>query len=79
MKGNLYKEADANWMLGDLYLEREDFGQAINHYEKALDFYKTNEIYLYDEALMYSYLAYTHIITVGIWRRQLIGLSMPAV
>lgn len=60
VKGNLYKEADANWMLGDLYLEREDFGQAINHYEKALDFYKTNEIYLYEEALMYSYLAYTY-------------------
>lgn len=38
---------------------KEDFGQAQNHYEIALDFYKTNEIYLYDEALMYSYLAYT--------------------
>lgn len=57
---DLYKEAAANWSLGRLYVQKEEYEKAIELYEKSLQFYKTDKIYSADEASVYSKIAYAY-------------------
>lgn len=60
IENNQYKVAVVKFQLGDLYLNKMDYDQAIEVYNQALEFYMSDEAYLSDTAFTYSSLAYTY-------------------